>query len=310
MRYTYRYSTTITTALRGSTTGRNGLALDCVVDIDVVSRCHLMMQIRNSQIKQRSPEKEHSVHRVKILRESLERTRLKFSLQGGKVTALCIQKGEQVWALNIKRAVLSMLQTSQTAASGRELEEETDVYGTCTSSYERRGSVMLKIRNLKQCHKHRLANFWPHAVPLSEDTSLQSELHCIQQHGSTVMEGVNCTETVSMATWSRYAGLVKTQTVATLVLLRIQPGTPPGVDSLSRGVLTDLQFDDDGVSWAGKERTSTPQRASQTVRSLCGLTSESQQFDTYAVCAACEQLMQNGDEYVGRQSLIEVEEIS
>lgn len=59
-------------------------------------------------------------------RESLERTRLKFSLQGGKVTALCLQEGEQVWALNIKRALLSMLQTSR-MASKQESEKEVRV---------------------------------------------------------------------------------------------------------------------------------------------------------------------------------------
>lgn len=94
VRYTYRYSTTITTSLYGSSAGRNGLALDCVVDIDVVSKCHLMMQvslfklyikfrenlrcfgfmnmfiqqIRNPQIKRLSPQKEHSVQRLKSLR--------------------------------------------------------------------------------------------------------------------------------------------------------------------------------------------------------------------------------------------------
>lgn len=63
-------------------------------------------------------------------RESLERTRLKFSLQGGKVTALCLQEGEQVWALNIKRALLSMLQTSR-MASKQELEKEVRVDEGC-----------------------------------------------------------------------------------------------------------------------------------------------------------------------------------
>ncbi|XP_030016474.1 vitellogenin-like [Sphaeramia orbicularis] len=198
VRYTYRYSTTVTTTLHGSNAGRNGLALDCVVDIDVVSKCHLMMQIRNPQIKRLSPQKEHSVQRLKSLRESLERTRLKFSLQGGKVTALCPQEGEQVWALNIKRALLSMLQTSD-MVSKLELKNETDVYGTCSSRYERRGPVLLKIRDIKQCQQSRLANFWPHSVSMSDDTSLQSELHCIQRHRSTVMEEVNCTEVVSIA---------------------------------------------------------------------------------------------------------------
>ncbi len=45
VRYTYRYTTTVTTALHGSNAGRNGLALDCVVDIEVVSKCHLVMQV-------------------------------------------------------------------------------------------------------------------------------------------------------------------------------------------------------------------------------------------------------------------------
>ncbi|KAI4809707.1 hypothetical protein KUCAC02_018573, partial [Chaenocephalus aceratus] len=275
VRYTYRYSTTITTTLHGSSAGRNGLALDCVVDIDVVSKCHLMMQIRNPQIKRLSPQKEHSVQRLKSLRDSLERTRLKFSLHGGKVTALCLQEGEQVWALNIKRALLSMLQTSR-MASKQELVKETDVYGTCSSTYERRGAVLLKSRDLKQCHQARQAHFWPHSVAFTEDTSVQSELNCIQKHGSTVMEEVNCTEVVSMATWSGTAGLVKTKTVSTLLLLRAQPGTSSGADSVGLGVLTGLQFEDEGAARQGKARASTPQQASQTVRMLCSLTSDPQ----------------------------------
>ncbi|XP_042083292.1 uncharacterized protein LOC102293428 [Haplochromis burtoni] len=274
VRYTYRYSTTITSTLHGSTGGRNGLALDCLVDIDVVSKCHLMMQIRNPQIKRLSPQKEHSVQHLKSLRESLERTRLKFSLQRGKVTALCLQEGEQVWALNIKRALLSMFQTSP-MASKLTLENETDVYGTCISRYERRGHILLKTRDLKQCHQSRLANFWPHSVALSEDTSVHLELQCAQRHGS-VMEEVNCTEAVSMMTWSRTTGMVKTQTVSKLLLLRAQPGSPLGADSLGTRVPVDLQFEDEGAARLGKTRPATPQEVGQTVRMLCSLTSDPQ----------------------------------
>lgn len=53
------------------------------------------------------------------------------------------------------------------------------------------------------------------------------ELQCAQRHGS-VMEEVNCTEAVSMMTWSRTTGMVKTQTVSELLLLRAQPGSPLG----------------------------------------------------------------------------------
>lgn len=47
---------------------------------------------------------------------------------------------------------------------------QTDFYGTCTSRYERTGPVLLKSRDLKQCHQSRLENFWPHSVPVAEDT--------------------------------------------------------------------------------------------------------------------------------------------
>ncbi|XP_037837860.1 uncharacterized protein LOC108248532 [Kryptolebias marmoratus] len=272
VRYTYRYSTVITTTLKGSNGGRNGLALDCVVDIDVVSKCHLTMQIRNSQIKRLSPQREHSVLHLKSLRESLERTRLKFSLQGGKVTALCLQEGEQVWALNIKRALLSMLQTSRMVTRFKE-KTETDVHGTCKSRYERRGPLLLKTRDLNQCHQSRLDNFWPHSVPLTEDTLLQMELHCVQCQGEAMMEEVNCTEVVSM---SRISGVVKTKTESVLLLLKTHSGTPSGAESLSAGVPTDLQFEDEGTARLGKTRPLTPQRVGQSVRLLYSLTSDPQ----------------------------------
>jgi len=56
------------------------------------------------------------------------------------------------------------------------------MYGTCTSRYERRGPVLLKSRDLKQCHESRLANFWPHSVSLDEDT-VSLPLFCVKKKG-------------------------------------------------------------------------------------------------------------------------------
>ncbi|KAK7945812.1 hypothetical protein WMY93_001540 [Mugilogobius chulae] len=222
LRYTYRYSATITTSLYGSSAGRSGLALNCLIDLDVISKCHLMMQIRNPQIKRLSSQKDHSVQNLKSLRESLERARLKFSLRGGRVTALCLQEGEQVWVRNIKRAILSMLQTSASAARFN-VQNETDLHGTCRSRYERRGSIVLKSRDLSQCQQSRLANLWPHSVAVSDETALRAEQQCVQRHGPTMMEEVNCTESVAMTMLSQNPGQVKIQTESSLSLLRTQP---------------------------------------------------------------------------------------
>lgn len=48
-------------------------------------------------------------------------------------------------------------------------------------------------------------------------------------------------------------------------------------DSLSHGVLTDLQFEEEGAARQGKFRTATPLQVSQTVRMLCSTTSDPQQ---------------------------------
>ncbi|XP_077412444.1 apolipophorins-like [Vanacampus margaritifer] len=90
------------------------------------------------------------------------------------------------------------------------------------------------------------------------------------------MDEVNCTETVSIATWSKTAGQVKTQTESTLRLLRAQPGTVSGADSLGFGTQTDLQFEDEGVARPGN--IFTPHQVSQTIRMLCSVTSRPQEL--------------------------------
>ncbi|KAF5898271.1 hypothetical protein DAT39_012010, partial [Clarias magur] len=42
-RHTYRYSTTITSSMKGPTAGTSQLAFDCVVDIDTLPGCREMI---------------------------------------------------------------------------------------------------------------------------------------------------------------------------------------------------------------------------------------------------------------------------
>lgn len=72
--------------------------------------------------------------------------------------------------------------------------------------------------------------------------SMQSEVHCVQRHDSAVVQEVNCTEAVSMATWSGSAGVMKTRTVSFLVLLRAQPGNSPAEGEESNQLILDNPF--------------------------------------------------------------------
>lgn len=112
------------------------------------------------------------------------------------------------------------------------------------------------------------------------------------------MQEVNCTEAVSMTTWSKTAGVMRTQTVSSLLLLRAQPAAPPSqgeewnkplvitgyriipdpvnppADAVGGGVRTDLRFEEEGAARQTRDRTSALQDISQTVRTLCSLTSD------------------------------------
>lgn len=56
-------------------------------------------------------------------REILEQHPLHFSFHDGKVLKLCPVRSEQTWALNIKRGILSVLQTAPEFSAGAVVEE-------------------------------------------------------------------------------------------------------------------------------------------------------------------------------------------
>ncbi|KAB5579798.1 hypothetical protein PHYPO_G00199100 [Pangasianodon hypophthalmus] len=275
-RHTYRYSTTITSSMKGPTSGGSQLAFDCVVDIDALPGCpDMVLRLRNPQIKQSSPKKDNSVLRLKNIREALEKKPLRFLLQGGKVTALCPQGTEQVWALNIKRAILSMLQTSHSGRV-REIVKETDIYGTCISSYELKGNSLVKTRHLQQCLQDRVNDFWRNSVPLKEDRTVNASLKCTQHYGATMMDKVNCTETVVLVPLSGSLDMAQTSTVSTLTLLRTLDGIQIDSGLHDERYLTDLEFDMEAVNPSQRGSRSV-QEVSSTVRRLCAHSADEQQ---------------------------------
>ncbi|KAF4116813.1 hypothetical protein G5714_001366 [Onychostoma macrolepis] len=274
-RHTYRYSTTIASAWKGPSSGGSQLALDCVVDIDVRPGCpEIILKLRNVQIKHSSSKRDNSVLRLKSIRESLEKNPLRFWLEGGKVTKLCSQEAEQVWTLNIKRSILSMFQTSHSGRA-RETVRETDVYGTCMSSYEQRGPSMVKSRNLQQCLSDRIDQFWRHSVPLKEGMTLSAGLACIQLYDGTMLKKVNCTETVSLVPLPGLLEATETKTVSSLTLLRTLEVIPMDLGQ-NTGYLSSVVFEAEGQN-SGRHGGPSVQEVSNTVRRLCAHLADQQQ---------------------------------
>jgi len=74
-----------------------------------------LIQIDNVQLQETNPnayEKMMLSSGSEELRRVLDHHNLRFSFQDGVVEELCPTSGESVWALNIKRAILSVFQNS------------------------------------------------------------------------------------------------------------------------------------------------------------------------------------------------------
>ncbi|OPJ87781.1 hypothetical protein AV530_001177 [Patagioenas fasciata monilis] len=162
---------------------------------------------------------------MESLREILEQHPLHFSFHDGKVLKLCPVRSEQTWALNIKRGVLSVLQTSQ-ASPPSAVVEEVDVLGICPTRYQRKGPVLVKTRDLNLC-SHRYSGFssvqsvvLPHVS--SEQQILSSKLECVQRVSDGVLAEAKCTESSLVTLLSQKGSGAKTQTQSSLKLLQVE----------------------------------------------------------------------------------------
>ncbi|XP_053848337.1 uncharacterized protein LOC128815553 [Vidua macroura] len=162
------------------------------------------------------------------LREILEQHPLHFSFHDGKVLKLCPVRSEQTWALNIKRGILSVLQTAPEFSAGA-VVEEVDVLGICPTRYQRKGPILVKTRDLNLC-SHRSSGLTslqsvvlPHVS--SEQQILSSQLECVQSIRNGVLEEAKCTESDRVTLFPQQGSGAQTQTRSALRLLQVETET-------------------------------------------------------------------------------------
>jgi len=102
--------------------------------ITVVSQCEMILSV--SEVKSTAGSSPYA-EVYEQFSEDLQRNPLRFSGLDGKISYLCPAKDEPLWALNYKRAILSVFQSSMTDISENEADvEEEDVNGKCYSNYQ------------------------------------------------------------------------------------------------------------------------------------------------------------------------------
>ncbi|XP_054017227.1 uncharacterized protein LOC128897188 [Dryobates pubescens] len=227
-RYSYRYSAVTNTFLQGSINKSSGIALESTVVIEVLGSCQMVLKVQDVQIKKSLISSKDPLKEMDRLREILEQHPLHFSFHHGKVLKLCPVRSEQTWALNIKRGILSVLQTSEApTASG--VVEEVDVLGICPTRYQQEGPVLVKTKDLNLC-SHRYSGFTsvqsvvlPHVS--SEQQILSSRLECVQSVKDGILEEAKCAESNLVTLFARKGSGAQTQTKSSLKLFQVDTET-------------------------------------------------------------------------------------
>ncbi|XP_077684889.1 uncharacterized protein LOC144271419 [Eretmochelys imbricata] len=266
-RYSYRYSTATNTFLQGSIYKRSGMSLESTVIIEALGKCHMVLKLQDVQIKTTLTSREESLKEMDSLREVLEQNPLQFSFHDGKILKICPQQCEQAWVLNIKRGILSVLQTSP-AAAGSGTVEEMDILGKCPTKYQRKGPLVLKTKDLNLC-SHRYSGFislQSIALPdmLSQQQILSSKLECAQSFKDGILAEAKCTESSLVTPFSRKGSGAKTQTQSSLKLLQVE------AEMLYKTVdSSDLYVSNMLYEREENEKPSTGEEVAELMRKLC-----------------------------------------
>ncbi|KAI4551438.1 hypothetical protein MJT46_017690 [Ovis ammon polii x Ovis aries] len=143
-RYIYHFSTNTSTSLQGSQVEGSGLGLQGLVTLNVLGPCQmalqersptqrLLLQLQHFQLTSILGSKVEVLKQSESLSAVLGRAPLRFVLQAGRVVHLCPARAEPRWALNVKRAVLSLLQGHPGVRDPHTVEEATELFLTLVS---------------------------------------------------------------------------------------------------------------------------------------------------------------------------------
>ncbi|XP_029160980.1 apolipophorins isoform X2 [Nylanderia fulva] len=162
--YVYTYSVNVSTNLGYHQTSLHHLGNDSNLYIDATLSVHFSSPCEGSlKVLNASISHDRSTYNVEFpdragyeFKTSLERFTLRFTFDDGIIHELCPDQREPVWALNLKRGMLSMLQNSMRRFDVDHDVNEVDIYGACDTEYrlyeaKRTSLIVKKSKNLADC---------------------------------------------------------------------------------------------------------------------------------------------------------------
>ncbi|XP_070218679.1 uncharacterized protein [Bos mutus] len=267
-RYVYHFSTNTSTSLQGAQVEGSGLGLQGLVTLDVLGPCQMALQLQHFQLTSILGSKVEVLKQSESLSAVLGREPLRLVLQAGRVVRLCPRRAEPRWALNVKRAVLSLLQ-SHPGVRDPHTVEEVDILGRCPTTYQQLGSRLHKTKALGQCSLRRVrASLRSQALPAAEESGLASRLTCVQSLQAGVLREASCTQLDTAGPLSREASTAPMWTFSSLSLLQEVPLDPAvtGDGDSDSGDLTPSSL---LYEWEETPSQATVATGAASVRRLC-----------------------------------------
>ncbi|XP_049495320.1 uncharacterized protein LOC125928630 [Panthera uncia] len=263
-RYTYRFSTNTSTGLQGALAEGSGLGLRGLVILDVLGPCQMALWLQGFQVTSILGSKVTVLKDSESLSAALGRYPLRFVLHAGRVACLCPRSAEPRWVLNVKRAVLSLLQ-GRPGASGPQTLEEVDVLGRCPTTYQPHGAWLLKTKDLGRCSLRRArSSLRSQALP-GEEPGLASRLTCHQSFQAGILREASCTELDTVGPLSEKASAVHMRTLSSLTLLR-EMSLDPAVTDPNDGEVTPSSL---LYEWEEMQSQASVVTVAVSVRKLC-----------------------------------------
>ncbi|XP_061009876.1 uncharacterized protein LOC133063958 [Dama dama] len=269
-RYIYHFSTNTSTSLQGAQVEGSGLGLQGLVTLDVLGPCQMALQLQHFQLTSILGSKVEVLKESESLSAVLGREPLRFVLQAGRVVRLCPRRAEPRWALNVKRAVLSLLQ-GHPGARDPQTVEEVDILGRCPATYQQFGSRLHKTKDLTRCSLRRArASLRSQALPAAEESGLASRLTCVQSLQAGVLRDASCTQLDTVGPLSREANAALMWTLSSLSLLREVPQDPAVTEPpASDSDAGDLTLSSLLYEWEETPSQATVATGAASVRKLC-----------------------------------------
>lgn len=238
------------------------------------------LRLTDVSLQDSDPTRYETRQQVKDLtqfKKALQDKAMSFAFIDGRIESVCPRSDDEIWAVNIRRGIVSTLQNTMGKLQGLTRDRETDIAGNCPVKYEviASSSQTIKIKKTKEllgCTDRQDSQTIFQGLPYSTESDIQSmpliasTYSCEQEVNtrSRVIMKSSCVETHAFRPFAKWNSGATTEVTYKLTFRR-QSNTNQRPDGARRFRLSVL-YDHTMTSQQSAE---TLRETQQTFQTLC-----------------------------------------